>query len=397
MQTNFSPPVRLLIVSDSNRATYPALERQRYEIHRASDPEQAAEAIRLLLPDLILIEANARTRKLLDVCRYVKHTDSLGFIPVLALIDGKTSIATTFGAGADEVLVQPAKEREILARIAVLLGIKRRVDSLVRQNLVLTGELEERTRALEFALRESAQAAILKDSIVANVSHELRTPLLQVKSAVAMLAEDARAANDGVSTLADHATAATARLESVVQNITQLAASAKVKSEAFRLADAVSLAIRQLGRRWASSGGVERIQVNLEDLPPVLGDRGAVAQVLHQLLDNAIKFSPKGGPIQVIAEKQGNNVKVTVSDTGIGIAEDQMERIFQAFYQVDSGITRRFPGTGVGLAIVKLLLDAMGLRIEVASKLDEGSTFSFVLTIAEPELLLAEPASALSD
>src|SRR5258708_24757689 len=186
MQTNFSPPTRLLIVSDANRAVYPGLERQRHEIQRAADSEQAAEAIRLLLPDLVLIDVNARTRKLLDVCRYVKHSDILGFIPVLALIDGKTSVSTTFGAWADEVLVQPVKERELLARIGVLLGIKRRVDSLVRQNRALTSELEERTRALEIALRESAQAAILKDSIVANVSHELRTPLLQVKSAVAM-------------------------------------------------------------------------------------------------------------------------------------------------------------------------------------------------------------------
>src|SRR5258707_3749762 len=97
-----------------------------------------------------------------------------------------------------------------------------------------------------------------------------------------MLAEDARAANNGISSLADHATAGTARLESVVQNITQLAATANVKSEPFRLVDAVSVAIRQLGRRWASAGGVERIQVLFEDPPPVLADRGAVAQGLQQ-------------------------------------------------------------------------------------------------------------------
>src|SRR5579859_1355087 len=167
MQTNFSPPVRLLIVSDANRAVTFGLERQRYELHRVSDSEQATEAILMLVPDLVVIEVGTRSKKLLDVCRYIKETDMLGFIPVMALIDAKSSVASAFRAGADEVLVQPAKEREILTRIGVLLGIKRRVDSLVKQNRALTNELEERTRALEIALRESAQAGILKDSIVA--------------------------------------------------------------------------------------------------------------------------------------------------------------------------------------------------------------------------------------
>ncbi len=396
MQTNHLSPIRLLIVSDANHAVPYGLDREPYELHRVSDPAQATEAILMLVPDLVLIEIDGRDKKLLDVCRYIKETDMLGFIPVIALTDAKSGVSSAFHAGADDVLLQPSNERDILTRIDVLLGIKRRVDALVKQNRALTHELEERTRALEIALRESAQAAILKDSIVANVSHELRTPLLQVKSAVAMLAEDARAANNGVSSLADHATAATARLESVVQNITQLAASAKVKSEAFRLMDAVNLAVRQLGRRWSSLGEVERVQVHLEDLPPVLGDRGAVAQVLQQLLDNALKFSPTGGPVQVNATKQGNRVRVTISDTGIGIAEDQMERIFQAFYQVDSSSTRRYAGTGVGLAIVKLLLDAMGLKIYVESQLGQGSTFSFMLTIAEPELLTTETSSPQS-
>src|SRR5262249_4103635 len=190
------------------------------------------------------------------------------------------------------------------------------------------GELEERTRALEIALRESAQAAILKDSIVANVSHELRTPLLQVKSAVAMLAEDARAANKGVSVLADHATAATAKLESAVQNITQLASTLNVKSEPFFLSDAVKIADRHLGRQWASSGGVDRIKSNVTDIPMLLGDRSGVAQVLQQLLDNAIKFSPKGGPVEVVAEHYKVGVRISVRDKGIGIPSDQAEQIF---------------------------------------------------------------------
>jgi signal transduction histidine kinase len=273
----------------------------------------------------------------------------------------------------------------------VLLRLKRRYQELWDQNAKLTDELAQRNFELERTLRESKEVVILKDSIVRNVSHELRTPLLQVKSAVAMLAEDARAASPtGVSVLADHATAATAKLESIVQNISQLAASLNVKLEPFRLSDAVNLATRQLSRQWASSGNVERIHIPDNDVPPILGDRGGVAQVLRQLLDNAIKFSPNGGPVKIKADQTDTTVRISVCDQGIGIPEDQVERIFQAFYQVDSSSTRPFGGTGVGLAIVKLLLDGMGSNIHVESKPGEGSTFSFTLPLAGPDAVPVE-------
>ena len=139
-----------------------------------------------------------------------------------------------------------------------------------------------------------------------------------------------------------------------------------------------------LAANWASSAAVERIKPKVENVPLLMGDRGAVAQVLQQLIDNAVKFSPNGGPVEITAENTPGGMRVTVRDYGIGIADDQRERIFQAFYQVDSGSTRRFPGTGVGLSIVKLILDKMGTSVEVESKPNVGSTFSFVLAIAEP-------------
>src|SRR5262249_51396378 len=157
--------------------------------------------------------------------------------------------------------------------------------------------------------------------------------------------------------------------------ITQLAKSMNVKVEPFRLSEAVQIALRQLGRQWSSSGKVDLIRAAVEDVPLVLGDRGGVAQVLQQLLDNAIKFSPQGGAINITADQFQDSICVYVRDKGIGIPEDQMEQIFQAFYQVNSSTTRPFGGAGVGLAIVKLLLDAMGSKIQVTSKPGEGSTF----------------------
>jgi signal transduction histidine kinase len=381
-----SLPANLLVVGNEPAATHPFrqwLEPSRYAVKFASNTEQALQDIHQSIPDLVLLNP-ALNGSGLQVCSTIKEDESLGFVPVIVLLETESGPAeAAFESGADEVLVEPIQKAELLAHINGLLRIKRRFDTLQNQNQVLTHELAKRTQELEFALRESQALGGLKDSIVTNVSHELKTPLLQVKSAVAMLAEDARIAGNGVSVLADHATAATARLESVIQNITQLASTLNVKSEPFFLVDAVKLALRQLGRQWASSGGVERIKVNINNVPMVMGDRGGVAQVLQQLLDNAIKFSPNGGPVEIFAERYIVGIRISVRDRGIGIPADHLERIFQAFYQVDSSTTRHFGGMGVGLAIVKLLLDRMGTVIQVESQPNVGSTFSFVLPIAD--------------
>ncbi len=344
--------------------------------------KEAVEFVREVKPDLVLTTLDQRNVS--EVCRQIKRDQAPGFLPVILIVNiAAEGPEASAEAGADDFLVRPVRQAELLTRVGVLLRIKREHDLLWQENQALLAELAQRNAELEKALREARDAAVLKDTIVQNVSHELRTPLLQVKSAVAMLAEDARAASPkGVSVLADHATAATARLESVVQNISQLAASTNVKSESFRVVDAVNIALRQLGRQWASSSAVDRIKIRMDNIPEVLGDRGGLAQVLQQLIDNAIKFSPNGGLVEVIGERCDGSVRVSVRDHGIGIPKDQIERIFQAFYQIDSSTTRSFGGTGVGLAIAKLILDKMGTIITVESEPGVGSTFSFVLPVA---------------
>src|SRR5262249_43649766 len=306
-------PVILLVVGDEHENSHALqhwLEHQGYVVHSEKEPAKAIDAISRRMADLVLLNGELSHERGLDICRFVKSNDSLGFMPVIVMVAPDSArIEPAFGAGADDVLIQPVRQSEMLTRINVLLRVKRRYDAIWQQNQALTYKLAKQNQELELALKAQNELSVLKDSIVRNVSHELRTPLLQVKSAVAMLAEDARSASPtGASVLADHATAATARLESVVQNITQLAAVLNLKTEPFRLADAVNLAKRQLGRQWASSGGVDRIQVAVDRAPVVMGDRGGVAQVLQQLLDNAIKFSPKGGPVEVAAEHQGATV-----------------------------------------------------------------------------------------
>jgi two-component system sensor histidine kinase VicK len=157
------------------------------------------------------------------------------------------------------------------------------------------------------------------------------------------------------------------------------------KQEPFRLQDAVHTAVRQLGRewQWAATNATERISVYLDNVPPVQSDRSGVSQVLQQLIDNALKFSPEGGPIEILAGEGDGGVWVAVRDYGIGIAKHEYQNIFRAFYQVNSSTTRPFGGAGIGLTIVKMILDKLSVPFELDSAPGEGSTFRFWLPLAE--------------
>jgi signal transduction histidine kinase len=161
---------------------------------------------------------------------------------------------------------------------------------------------------------------------------------------------------------------------------------------------ALPLLVEQIHQTLRSE--LERKQLRFEvqlpaGLPPVIADRERLAQVLENLVINAIKFTPAEGLIRIAAvrdERQGKGVvEVSVSDTGIGIPEDQLGRIFNRFHQVDGTTTRRFGGVGLGLAIVRSILDAHGATIKVESGEGRGTTFRFWLPISARDEALREP------
>jgi two-component system phosphate regulon sensor histidine kinase PhoR len=117
-----------------------------------------------------------------------------------------------------------------------------------------------------------------------------------------------------------------------------------------------------------------------EDLPPVLADRGRVEQVLLNLVHNAIKFTPAGGRVEVGATQTGEQMRIQIRDSGVGISPDELPRVFERFYKIDKA--RRSDGTGLGLAIAKHIVQAHGGTIWEESVPDEGATFSFTLPLA---------------
>jgi signal transduction histidine kinase len=183
-------------------------------------------------------------------------------------------------------------------------------------------------------------------------------------------------------TLIGYATEATARLEVAVKNVTQLADVLEIELQPIQVADAVEQAARNLRRTWEQKENADRVRINVSRrLPLVWADKTAIAVALQHLLDNGLKFSRR--VVEVSAKVIDEHVVISVTDHGIGIPQDKLEAIFDPFYQVENSDTRRFGGLGVGLSIVRLILDRHFALIDVESAVGNGSMFSFALPCVE--------------
>jgi signal transduction histidine kinase len=156
----------------------------------------------------------------------------------------------------------------------------------------------------------------------------------------------------------------------------------QLKLTALNLAQAITLVSGEFKPLAIKNNVKMKVRVE-EDLPVVRADYEQLRHVLRNLIHNAIKFNKEEGEIIIEAREKKSMVEVHVSDTGIGIPKDKQEEIFERFYQADSSLTRRYGGTGMGLAIAKEIVEAHGGRIWVESELGRGSRFCFTIPLVE--------------
>jgi signal transduction histidine kinase len=243
--------------------------------------------------------------------------------------------------------------------------------------------------------KEAAEAGARAKSIfLATMSHEIRTPLNGVLGMASLLRQgrltpDQRRKVDAITSCGD-------ALLHIINDILDLskleAGMMEIESTAFDLPALINSAV-EVARGTAATKGI-RLEVHAApDLPRVfVGDRHRLRQALLNLLSNAVKFTEAGGVVLRAGrgDPQGQ-LRIEVSDTGIGIPEEARDRLFKEFSQVDASISRRFGGTGLGLAITQRIIKAMNGRIGVDSEPGEGSCFWFEIPIvAAPETALAE-------
>jgi two-component system phosphate regulon sensor histidine kinase PhoR len=300
---------------------------------------------------------------------------------------------------AGSALVEVVRQTELIEAVRKVLAGEPRVESEI-----VTGTLRQHFFAATVASVHTKQAngavIVLHDitdlrklervrrDFVANVSHEFRTPLTAIQgfseTLLAGAMNDPQNRERFLGIILEHAR----RLARLTEDLLMLS-----KMDAERL----ELEIRRLPVEQLVSSCIEtsqprsierdlRLSVNLgKNIPDIAGDRRRLTEVLQNLLDNAMQYTPAGGKIMVGAERKGQEVVITVADTGIGIPQADQPRIFERFYRVDVARSREVGGTGLGLSIAKHLMEAHGGRLWVESEVGNGSKFHFSVPIFDAE------------
>ncbi len=263
--------------------------------------------------------------------------------------------------------------QELRARQEELALLNRELEDTNRGVVALYAELDERADYLR-------RASELKSNFLSNISHEFRTPLNSIMSLARMLMdrmdgelteeqetqvrfilESAKLLSDMVNDLLD-----IAKVE---------AGKAKIRAKAFEVSELFSALKGMLKPLLANNTSVDLVFEAVSELPPLHTDEGKVSQILRNFISNAIKYTPQGEVKVVARGTEENSIVFMVQDTGIGIAPENHEAIFQEFTQVDNPLQERFRGTGLGLPLCRSLATLLGGRVWVESELGRGSRF----------------------
>jgi len=253
-------------------------------------------------------------------------------------------------------------------------------------NRDLEARVRDRTIELEQALNRLAELNQLKSNFIANISHELRTPLTHIRGYLELMVDD------GLGPLNEHQTEAVAvmhrseeRLERLIEDLIEFSLVSRgdlsLKLTSLNLQDIFDEVIMEYLAKSEDKGVSLKLEVP-DKLPTVRADHQKINWVLSQFMDNAIKFTEAGGRVQLGARREGQLITIYVFDTGIGISPEKIKEIFEPFHQLDSSATRRYEGTGLGLAMAQQIVAAHGSDISVRSKVGEGTYFDFKLPIA---------------
>lgn len=290
-----------------------------------------------------------------------------------------------------EIVGSSAILRDITSRVQseqaiqqLNLELEAKVAERTSQLAAATEELRRRNQELEKANLELQELDELKSDFVSMVSHELRAPLTNINGSIELMLEGDSPCYDRehreMLQIVREQSARLTRLVQGILNVSRIEAGQLVlQPQAFNI---VSL-IEKVTDVWESRGVSNRFgRPRAMNLPSVWADRDRTEEILFNLIDNAIKYSPEAAVIRVDAESNGQHVTVSVSDQGIGIPADEIEKIFDKFHRVDRRDASESYGHGLGLYICRRLVEAQGGQIWADSVLGEGSTFRFSLPLA---------------
>jgi signal transduction histidine kinase/CheY-like chemotaxis protein len=324
------------------------------------------------------------------LCTVAIESPQGGRLGVLAV--GNWQAADAFDDASLQRLIAFGEQAAIALTNAQLINtLEEREERLAFQNTILAQqnqELETQRQQIQIQNLRLLEAAQIKSQFLATMSHELRTPMNAIIGFSQLLLRQSQLSTpqaDMVHRILNNGKHLLALIEDILDLSKIEAGRLELKPERFRITDLLAATTAEL----RSLADQKRLQLDLsfrlED-PEIINDSSRLRQVIVNLLSNAIKFTETGTIGVEVREVSRDRIVILVSDTGIGIAHDEISRIFEEFRQVDQSMTRRHAGTGLGLAITRWLVQMMGGQITVSSQPGQGSTFRVDLPRAIPTI-----------
>ncbi|MBP9025966.1 MAG: response regulator, partial [Phycisphaerae bacterium] len=304
----------------------------------------------------------------------------------------------------EQLMLTNAKGRDIIIEAA---GIPLRVSGRLIGAVGVWNDITERTRiererelllASERAARcEAEHANRVKDEFVATLSHELRTPLNAILGWAQLLRRgrpDPEDVKEALEVIQNNALAQKQLIDDLLDVSRMMSGKIRLNRRPLNVSQAAVEALASI-RPQAEEKGLRLEEAIEHEAGCVQADPERLQQILWNLLSNAVKFTPAGGQIRFALERQGQNAVLTVSDTGIGIRPEFLPFLFQRFRQADASTTRRYRGLGLGLSLVKQLVDLHGGSISASSPGEnQGTTFTVTLPLITEPVMECPPAAA---
>jgi signal transduction histidine kinase len=418
LTTIFDAPINILIVDDEPKnltVLETLLDSPGYRLVRAESADQAllalvAEEFALLILDIRM--PGMTGFELAQIIKGRKKTARVPIIFLTAYYNEDQHVLEGYGSGAVDYLHKPVNAPVLRSKVAVFAELYRKSREVEVANRALVAEVTERrraeeqlqelnenldrlvelrTRTLEQLEAELREAARRKDEFIATLAHELRNPLAPVRNAVQLLRYQepippgARQARDVIA----RQVRVMSRLIDDLMDVSRInQGRIELRRERVDLANVVELAVESSRPSIVEFG--HALSVRLPDAPIVLdADPIRLSQVFVNLLTNAAKYTDRGGRIELAAEVEGAEVRISVRDDGIGIPASELPNVFAMFAQVEDALTRSRGGLGIGLTLVKHLVELHGGHVEAHSA-GVGQGSAFVVTLPLP----AESAAA---
>ena len=412
-------PVKILLVDDLPENLF-ALELiladKNYFFVRANSGN---EALKILLHEqdfaIILMDVQMPEMDGFETVELIREIETLKHVPIIFLtasMDNSVHIFKGYQAGAVDYMIKPLIPEILKAKVAVFVDLYKKTNELLVQREEMktlygdvtaqkriSAELTEAKNKAETATQIAEDAMKAKQQFLSNMSHEIRTPMNAIIGFTKVLSKTNLSEKQK-----EYLHAIKVSGDSLIVLINDILDLAKVdagqmtfEQTPFKMETSI-LAMLHLFETKIQEKNLELVTEYDNKIPEVLlGDHVRLHQIVLNLVSNAVKFTSKGKitvRVQMVIENDDQaTIEFTVADTGIGIAENKIEMIFENFQQASNSTSKLFGGTGLGLAIAKQLVEGQNGEISVKSKIEEGSTFSFKLSFLKTKVEIIDQKS----